>query len=366
MVKIDGVHEYIPAMGADHITQDKMRKVIDIMRSQLRTGDMHKELSAVDYIRDRYGVDVCKHGICVMNYVDYVAEEKYDGYSYLNICGRFFSKRLSDSKDSKGEPIEKTQHLPHLSKVLKRAYEIGGCDFQGEVYIPGGISDDVTKIMGCAPDKAIDRIYSDYERRPRYMLIDIRMFNNKPVINEPYYIRRALLEYAYYEYIVAANFGSTDIHLAEILHGDPCAHFTRIVRSGGEGIIIKKTNAIFVPGKKPAGVWIKGKKKITIDVIITGYNDGTGKNADKFGSFKFGLMVDGEIKDCGNCSSGLNDATRDMIVRDPDKYIGHVMEIEAIQESVKSFRNAVFLRLRDDKSPAECTPDSVRVKDVLL
>ena len=41
-----------------------------------------------------------------------------------------------------------------------------------------------------------------------------------------------------------------------------------------------------------------------------------------------------------------------------------VFEIEAIQESVKSFRNAVFLRLRDDKDASECTPINVRIKEI--
>ena len=43
-----------------------------------------------------------------------------------------------------------------------------------------------------------------------------------------------------------------------------------------------------------------------------------------------------------------------------------VFEIEAIQESVKSFRNAVFLRLRDDKDWTECNPINIRVKEELI
>ena len=43
-----------------------------------------------------------------------------------------------------------------------------------------------------------------------------------------------------------------------------------------------------------------------------------------------------------------------------------VFEIEAIQESVKSFRNAVFLRLRDDKDHTECRPINIRIKETLV
>ena len=80
------------------------------------------------------------------------------------------------------------------------------------------------------------------------------------------------------------------------------------------------------------------------------------------------MMIDGKQVECGNCSSGLDDATRLMIYDNADKLIEsrQVFEIEAIQESVKSFRNAVFIRLRDDKAYNECTPLSIVVKENLV
>ena len=59
---------------------------------------------------------------------------------------------------------------------------------------------------------------------------------------------------------------------------------------------------------------------------------------------------------------------RQYIYDNADKMIANkqVFEIEAIQESVKSFRNAVFIRLRDDKDHTECVPTNIRVKTTLL
>ena len=138
--------------------------------------------------------------------------------------------------------------------------------------------------------------------------------------------------------------------------------------AGGEGIIIKREDGLYIPGKKPANNWIKGKKKITHDVVMMGLNPGTGKNAGLFGSIKFGHMIDGKLVACGNCSSGLSDEMREFIYNNADELIAYkqVFEIEAIQESVKSFRNAVFLRLRNDKSWNECNPVNVRVKEELI
>ena len=114
--------------------------------------------------------------------------------------------------------------------------------------------------------------------------------------------------------------------------------------------------------------WVKGKKKITHDVVMMGFNAGTGKNTDIFGSIKFGHYIDGKLTACGNCSSGLSDSMRKFIYDNADNMIANkqVFEIEAIQESVKSFRNAVFLRLRDDKDHTECIPINIRVKDSLI
>ena len=352
----------ILAQGAAHVKPHQLKQVVDKIVDEQFDGIQQFISGKVNQrMRDEYGIPMIND----YHQLSYVVEEKYDGFSYLNDGGRFFSKRLSEAKGSEGIPIDKTGHLPHLSHIMKTAFELGGIDVHGEIYVPGGISDDVTKILGCNEDEAKRRIYLGWDKRPRFMLIDIRKFRGLSVINCPYHIRRSLLEYAYETYIKPYDtFG--DVMLAELLWGDPREHFQRIVRNGGEGIIMKKTDALYIPDKKPAGNWIKGKKKVLADVVVTGFNDGTGKNKSLFGSFEFGLYVNGKLTKCGSCSSGLNDETRQTVAANPEKYIGMVMEIEAIQESVKSFRNAVFKRLRDDKSAEECTPDIVKVIDTLI
>jgi len=277
---------------------------------------------------------------------------------------------LSTAKETIGQPVDKTSHMIHLAAMLKHTHGICAHDLHGEIYMPGGISDDVSTILSCKEDEAIFRQWSDPSKpKLHYMLIDLRGYKGHTLIGEQYYIRRALLEYLYYKYIKPVDKNGF-IHLAPILPPDPEKEFRRIVLSGGEGIIMKRTDALYIPGKKPANNWVKGKKKITLDAVITGFNDGTGKNKTLFGSFKFGLYVDGVLKQMGNTSSGLDDDLRQKIASDPDSYIGRVIEIEAIQESRNSFRNAVFVRLRDDgdKDPMECTNtfNNIRVKEDLL
>lgn len=356
-------------MGADHIKPEKLAQIVAQINKERLSGLNRQGLQTdlEDKIINEYGCDINEYGIWVSN-ASYAVEEKYDGYSYLNSEGRFFSKRLSQAKGSEGVPVEKTGHIPHLSSILRRVYEQCGADLHGELYVIGGISDDVTKILGCTEDEAIRRQQGlDPDAMLHYMLIDIRAINGHVLINEPHRVRRAILKWVYEKYIRPID-PLGYIRLTEELTGDPRDEFRRIVMSGGEGIIIKTEHGLYIPGKKPASNWIKGKKKITHDVVMMGLNEGTGKNARLFGSIRFGHMVDGKLVECGNCSSGLEDNMREHIYRNADKMIAEhqVFEIEAIQESVKSFRNAVFLRLRDDKDWTECNPINIRVKGELV
>lgn len=380
------------AQGADHTKPENLKKIVETINKErisfLGSNNINISVSAsqIDNAREceikiiqEYGCDIrnpifgSDYGVNVSP-MSYAVEEKYDGYSYLNVEGKFFSKSLSSAVGSKGMPVEKTDRIPHLAKVLSRVYEECGADLHGELYKIGGISDDVTRIMGCTADEAqrrsaIDLETGGHEALLHYMLIDIRSIFGKSLINEPHRLRRAVLRWVYAKYIKPLDpYGY--IRLTEELttSEDPRDSFKRIVLSGGEGIIIKREDALYIPGKKPANNWIKGKKKITHDVVIMGFNEGTGKNSNLFGSIRFGHMINGKLVECGNCSSGLEDDMRLHIYNNADKMIENkqVFEIEAIQESVKSFRNAVFLRLRDDKAWDECTPVSIRVKEDLV
>lgn len=360
--------KFIPAMGADHMASSRLVSIIkQINKEKLFASNRPGLQSDLEHkIIESYGCDINNYDIFVSN-ASYAVEEKYDGYSYLNSCGRFFSKRVSQAKDSYGKPIEKTGHIPHLASILKLVYEACGADLHGEIYKPGGISDDVTRILGCTEDEALRR---QKDLAPNdmlhYMLIDIRAINGHQITGEPHRLRRAILKWVYEKYIKPLDpFGY--IKLTEELDGDPIYEFRRIVTNGGEGIIIKTEHGTYTPGKKPVNNWIKVKKKITHDVVMMGFNEGTGKNANLFGSIKFGHMIDGELVACGNCSSGLEDSMREFIYNNADRFIKNkqVFEIEAIQESVKSFRNAVFLRLRDDKDWTECSPVNIRIKEDL-
>lgn len=358
----------ILAMGAEHTNPTRLKRIInsinnDIDRIKNTCGYNMMSLETECYIHDKYDF----YPLADYRQMEYVIEEKFDGYSYLNQGGEFYSKRLSSAKGNEGMPVCKSDSI-HITPLLREVYKRCGANLHGELYIPGGISDDVTKILGCTPDLAIERTMAvEPSKRLHYMLIDIREYKGYNLINEPYWVRRSILEHVYYTYIKDID-PYHYIVLPPVIMHDPNEVFKRIVRRGGEGVIFKRTDGLYIPGKKPANNWVKGKKKITYDVVMMGLNEGTGKNKDIFGSIKFGHYIDGKLVQCGNCSSGLEDETRQYIYDHADKMIANkqVFEIEAIQESIKSFRNAVFLRLRDDKDASECVPMNIRIKETLI
>ena len=91
---------------------------------------------------------------------EWIAQEKKDGAWYqlektddghIYLFGRTVSKVT-------GEYTEKSANVPHIVEWAQK-YLPNGTTLVGEIYIPGGKSNDVTKIMGCTPENAKRRQY---------------------------------------------------------------------------------------------------------------------------------------------------------------------------------------------------------------
>ena len=277
------------------------------------------------------------------------------------------SRKLSTKKGNEGNPIFKTGHVPHLVNPLKFLADYIDADFHGELYKPGGISDDVTSIMGCKEDKAIFR-QKEESAKLHYMIHDIRRYNGVVLINEPWYVRRAILEMIFYRWIDNTILDQY-LHLSEVLL-DPITSFNRIVSSGGEGIMIKDVDGLYLPDKKPANNWIKCKKEVTLDVVIMGYNnDGSGKNAGLFKSIQVGIYDDNcKLKHVGDVHSGISDDLRRRMHENRDEYIDKVIEVDAMDFDGKrySMRHGRLVKFRHDKLPINCTADGLRFKTDIL
>jgi len=121
-------------------------------------------------------------------------------------------------------------------------------------------------------------------------------------------------------------------------------HHDQWVRQGEEGIMIKDISAPY-QFKRDWSV-MKYKAFFDVDVEIKGMLEGTGKHEGKLGSF----VIDYKGKEV-RVGSGLNDETREQLWKDPESYIGRIIEVRYQEETPDgSLRFPTFVCFRNDKS----------------
>ena len=121
------------------------------------------------------------------------------------------------------------------------------------------------------------------------------------------------------------------------------------VAEGFEGIMIKSMDAPYLC--KRTDYWMKWKPTITVDLKIVGFEQGTGRNADRLGA----IICEGDDNGrhiCVNVGSGLSDGDRDEYWHSRNLLLGHLVEIQADavtqnQDGSYSLRFPRFLRFRD-------------------
>ena len=277
---------------------------------------------------------------------EYVAEQKFDGARYSSVNGRFFSRRLS-VKD--GLPVEKTNNVPHLSTSLSKIPR--GTILDGEIYYPGKTSNDVTRVLGALPAKAIER----QKGNPiKYMAFDIVQLNGEPVASLPWEDRRSLLEGVYNAYLK----DEPHVDLSEVHRGTAAkeALLKKTFSNNDEGIMLKNVRAHYYHDKRPEHNWYKIKKHVTFDAVIMDFEPGKGKYEGQVGSIVYGQYdkKGGTLKAIGT-TSGFTDAFRLLLTKNPKAFVGKVVELEAMEATEGgSYRHPQFVRMNTEKSPTMC------------
>lgn len=304
--------------------------------------------------------------------------EKTENHSYL--FGRTVSK-LS------GILTEKSDNVPHLKKALNCLP--AGTILIGEIYVPGGTSKDTVSIMGCLPALAIKR----QEKEPiHYYVHDIIAYDTVNLIDSPADLRYKILAAIWKKHDLNQY---SFLRLATRVDEDMEAEISRILKSGGEGAVLKKKDYPYTPGKRPAWSTIKVKQMDSIDLICTGFCDATkeytGKGLEtwpywehsldksvvdmcQFGvdgwipitkpyflgwktAIRIGAYNDnGELVDLGTVSSGLTDDNKREMTENPDLWLGHVVALDCMQIDKKehTLRHPVFKCKREDKDVKDC------------
>lgn len=309
----------------------------------------------------------------------YVGQEKIDGYLYtLEVSDSGYVYLFSRSKSKKtGELTEKSENVPHIVEWAKENVPNGSI-LLGEIYVPGGTSKDCTRIMGCLPKRAVER--QKLEGNIHYYIHDCLRYDGKMILDNPYLKRYNIL----YNSGLFTDYHSSipEIILAKNYYDNFGDVLAEILAAGGEGMVFKDIAKPYAPGKRPRYNF-KMKSETTFDVVVVGFIEPEkeyrgkdaatwkykidGENVTKmfYYGWKAGFIVGaydgGELVEVGTISSGMTDYLREDTAKNPDKYLGQVVEIQAmsVDKQRHTIRHGRFIRVREDKNKEDCTIEEI-------
>lgn len=300
---------------------------------------------------------------------DYIGSVKKDGALYQiqkNNTGQvgIFSRTISKKN---GFFVEKSANVPHIVEWATENLP-NNSTLLTEIYYPGLTSKDVTKVMGCLPDKAIER----QEGNPIHCYIhDILQYNGANYINNRFDTRNTILHEVIAPY-------KDYIEIAETWDSDLPAVLESVFAAGEEGMVFKKVNEKYYPGKRPVGVTVKAKTEYTFDAIIIGFiepkEEYTGTELERWPYWRDGKPItkaaylnwvqgisigayeNGVVIPFADVTSGMTDELREDMARNPQKYMGKVVSIKcmSVDKKEKTVRHGFLVEIRDDKNASEC------------
>lgn len=132
-----------------------------------------------------------------------------------------------------------------------------------------------------------------------YMAFDLLHLDGRSLLRTPYLERRAALEQLLGE-------GGRQIHVPGIFDAELELVLAATRSHGAEGIVAKKADSIYQPGRR-ARTWLKIKHHLTQEVVIVGWNPGSGQRADTIGSLLTAVYERGRLVYTGRVGSGFSD-----------------------------------------------------------
>lgn len=326
---------------------------------------------------------------------DYTLSEKVDGDWRMLIKdmeGNFHLRGRSESVN--GGYADKIDWVPHIKEELKDIPN--GTVLLGEMYLDSKRgSRNVTTIMGCLVDKALAR--QEKGEKLSYYVFDILAYDGKDIKGlhlEDRIKTMGVLKTFCQKYVSGSTYIKDPTKMTE--------YIAQLLAAGREGVILKRLNGIYEPGKRTARKSIKVKKELAqeIDCYATGaYKPATilytGKNiadwtywmdertGEKFYGNRYNDYLESKVivpitkpfyygwasaielaiwRDDQEVSiawiSNVSDEVKEQIVYEPEKWKHRVCKVQAmmIEEDTKKLRHGRIIEWRPegDKAWNEC------------
>lgn len=324
----------------------------------------------------------------------YWGSRKMDGAWNMiirDMDGNFHLRSRTESVN--GGYTDKAEWIPQITQNL--AGIPNGTVLIGEIYFPDNEgSRKITSVLNCLKDKCLDR--QKKNGYLHYYIFDIVAWNGKSMIKMPFKER---INYLNLEVLKDLPYVETAEYMNGVALWDLYGH---VIAAGGEGIVITREDCEYLCGKRTAWMTLKMKKELedTIDAFLDGdfkmatrlydgkaietwpywENFKTGEKSDscRFNDYKNGLPVEpvtkgyfygwasrvsfSVMKDGKRVHvawiSGITDELKKEIVTKPEKWVGKVAELTAMEiehiDGNYSLRHGRIENWRDDKKPEDC------------
>ena len=343
---------------------------------------------------------------------EWCLQEKKDGCFYqLEKIDNDHIYLFSRTKSKKtGELAEKGGNVPHIIEWARKHLP-DDTVLLGEIYIPGGHSNDVTSVMGCLPKNAIAR--QEASDWVHYYVFDCIWYAGNNLCDNTFETRVGhYLEYRLYDCFIDEKYVEMAITytLGENIEiGIGCVSFqeklNEIFTAGGEGAVFKRLDSIYEPDKRPMTCFKMKEHVDSIDLIVMELLDPvreyTGKELDKWlfwydkenkeyvyaverirkifaesdnyepvtkpyfydwkNAMRLGAYKDGKLVEVCRVASGLTDELRYDMAENPENYINKVVQISCMSLNKKDYtvRHPVFECMRPDKDINDCLLDEI-------
>jgi bifunctional non-homologous end joining protein LigD len=214
-------------------------------------------------------------------------EVKWDGYRALATV------RGGDATLTSRKGNDLTARFPSVAKAIGQATRTPDCVLDGEV---------------CALDERGRSSFSVMQQGSGplvFYVFDVLELDGEPLIELPLSERRERLE-------TLLDRRNETVRLSETFE-DGAALYSAALEQGLEGVIAKRTDSRYQPGKRTRD-WLKVKTHGRQEFVIAGFTKGQGRRSGRFGSLVLAVHRGDELEYVGNCGTGFGEGEIDRLL----------------------------------------------------
>ncbi|WP_072804873.1 ATP-dependent DNA ligase [Rhodococcoides yunnanense] len=213
-------------------------------------------------------------------------EGKWDGFRVIARCAHGEMKLESRSGN---DLTERFHGFSALAEDLKDHVAI--LDGEAVVFDSHGIS-------------SFELLQNSSGHDVEFIAFDLLHLDGTSLVQKKYSDRRRLLE--------LLTTGLDSVIVPDLLTGSAQEALAESVERGWEGVVAKRNDSIYQPGKR-ARTWIKSKNWRTQEVVVGGWRRGRGRRSGGFGSLLVGVPEAGGLRYVGRVGTGFGDHALDRL-----------------------------------------------------